>query len=190
MSSFTVGYVQYFHFVVIWFLSSTKRDPSKVEIPEDPKNFQNESEDNGRTSSNTSNSFVTENTASAKPKGKRLKIVEVDGGKETKTSQNLNGEGSVGETSNEARNYDMEQQTEPLDKTRESSNLHSVEKSQVEPEPELPALVLKAQEDGSKMFKLGRYAEAAEQFTQAIDILQKGNKGKCNVIVWTLHWKR
>lgn len=109
--------------------------------------------------------------------------MEVDGGKETKTSQNLNGEGCVGETSNEARNYDMEQQTEPLDKTRESSNLHSVEKSQVEPEPELPALVLKAQEDGSKMFKLGRYAEAAEQFTQAIDILQKGNKGKCNVIV-------
>lgn len=108
--------------------------------------------------------------------------MEVDGGKETKTSENLNGKGCVGETSNEARN-DMEQQTEPLDKTRESGNLHSVEKSQVEPEPELPALVLKAQKDGSEMFKLGRYAEAAEQFTQAIDILQKGNKGKCNVIV-------
>ena len=52
------------------------------------------------------------------------------------------------------------------------------EKSQVEPEPELPALVQKAQNDGLKMFKLGRFAEAAEYYTQAIDILQKGKKAK------------
>ena len=117
------------------------------------------------------------NTASAKPKGKRLKIVEVDGENETKTSQNLNGEGNVGEMSNEGCNA-MEQQTEPLDRTTESGNLQSAEKSQLEPEPELPSLVQKAQNDGLKMFKLGRFAEAAEHYTQAIDILQKGKRAK------------
>ena len=123
-----------------------------------------------------------ENTASAKPQGKRLKIVEVDGVKETETSQNLNGMSSVDETSNETRN-ETEPQTETVNKTMESSNLQSAEKSQVEPEPELPALVLKAQKEGTKMFKLGRYAEAAEQFTQAIDILQKGiTKANVNII--------
>ena len=141
------------------------------------KNFQNESADNIRTSSDTSDSVVTENTPLAKPKGKRLKIVEVDGENETETSQNLNGIGRVGETPNEAQNK-MEPQTETINRTMESGNLQSVEKSQVEPEPELPALVLKAQKEGSKMFKLGRFAEAAEQFTQAIDILQKGKKEK------------
>lgn len=112
--------------------------------------------------------------------------MEVDGENETKTSQNLNGEGCVGETSNEGGN-DMEQQTEPLDRTTESCNLQSPEKSQVEPEPELPALVQKAQQDGLKMFKLGRFAEAAEHYTQAIDILQKGKKAKLmqNVIFGT-----
>lgn len=175
-----------FHFVVIWFLSSTNRDPSKVEIQEDPKDFQNETEDNDRTCSNTSDSFVMKNTASAKPKGKRLKIVEVDGENETTTSQNLNGEGNIGEMSNEGCN-DLDQQTEPLDRTTESGNLQSAEKSQVEPEPELPALVQKAQNDGLKMFKLGRFAEAAEYYTQAIDILQKGKKAKLmwNIIFWT-----
>ena len=103
--------------------------------------------------------------------------MEVDGENETKTSQNLNGEGCVGETSNEGHN-DMEHQTEPLDRTTESGNLQSAEKSQVEPEPELPALVQKAQNDGLKMFKLGRFAEAAEHYTQAIDILQKGKKAQ------------
>lgn len=165
----------YFHFVGICFLSSTNRDPSEVEIPEDPKNFQNESEDNDRTSSNTGDSTVTENTASAKPKGKRLKIVEVDSGKDTESSQNLNSEGCVGETANEMSN-EMEPQTETVNRTMESDNLQSAEKSQAEPEPELPALVRKAEKEGTKMFKLGRYAEAAEQFTQAINILQKGRK--------------
>ena len=103
--------------------------------------------------------------------------MEVDGENETKNSPNLNGKGSVGGTLNEARN-DLEQKTEPLDRTTESGNLHSVEKSQVEPEPELPALVMKAQKDGLQMFKLGRFAEAGEHFTQAIDILQKGEKKK------------
>ena len=175
-----------FHFVVIWFLSSTNRDPSKVEVQEDPKDFQNETEDNDRTCSNTSDSFVMKNTASAKPKGKRLKIVEVDGENETTTSQNLNGEGNIGEMSNEGCN-DLDQQTEPLDRTTESGNLQSAEKSQVEPEPEFPALVQKAQNDGLKMFKLGRFAEAAEYYTQAIDILQKGKKAKLmwNIIFWT-----
>lgn len=160
-----------------FFPSSTNGDPSKVEIPEDPENFQNETENNDRTSSNTSDYFVTKNSASAKPKGKRLKIVEVDGENETKASQNLNGKGCVGETSNEGHN-DMKQHTEPLDRTTENGNLRSAEKSQVEREPELPALVQKAQNDGLKMFKLGRFAEAAEHYTQAIDILQKGKQAK------------
>lgn len=107
--------------------------------------------------------------------------MEVDGENKTETSQNLNGIGCVGEISNEPHN-DVEQQTETIDRTIKSDNLQSAEKSQVEPEPELPALVLKAQKEGLKLFKLGRYAEAAEQFTQAIDILQKGKKGKHNVI--------
>lgn len=106
--------------------------------------------------------------------------MEVDGENKTETSQNLNGIGCVGEISNEPHN-DVEQQTETIDRTIKSDNLQSAEKSQVEPEPELPALVLKAQKEGLKLFKLGRYAEAAEQFTQAIDILQKGKKGKHNV---------
>lgn len=148
-------------------------------MPEDSKNLQSESEDNIRTSSNTSDSVVTANTPSAKPKGKRLKIVEVEGEKETETSPNLNGSGSVGETSNEPHN-EVEQQTETDNRTMENDNLQSVEKSELKPEPELPTLVQKAQQEGSKMFKLGRFAEAAEQFTQAIDILQKGTKEKCN----------
>lgn len=105
--------------------------------------------------------------------------MDVEGEKETETSPNLNGSGSVGETSNEPHD-EVEQQTETNNRTMENDNVQSVEKSELKPEPELPTLVQKAQQEGIKMFKLGSFAEAAEQFTQTIDILQKGTKEKCN----------
>ena len=39
---------------------------------------------------------------------------------------------------------------------------------------ELPGIVLKAKEEGTSLYKLGRYAEATEKFTMAIEILEKG----------------
>ncbi|KAJ7352830.1 Sperm associated antigen 1 [Desmophyllum pertusum] len=120
---------------------STNGSPIKLGNSEESENYKNESDDNERTSSNTH--IAIENVATTTPKGKRLKIVEVDGENEPETSQNFN-----------------------------------AEKSQVEKLPQLPGLVLKAQDEGKRLFKLGRYAEAAEEFTQAIDILQKGKDDK------------
>lgn len=163
------------------FLFSTNEEPSKLGTPEDSNNSKNESEDNERTSSNNVESVVTENTPSTKPKGKRLKIVEVDGDNETETSQNLNGESNINETALNKPSNDIVQQPEvtEINRTVDSDNdLLSTVKPQLEKPPELPALVLKGQSEGTQLFKLGRYAEAAEQFTQAIDILKKGKEGK------------
>ncbi|XP_078383577.1 sperm-associated antigen 1-like [Oculina patagonica] len=152
---------------------STNGDSSKLGIPEDLNKLKNESEDNERTSSNNGVSAVTVNTPSAKPKGKRLKIVEVDSKNETETSQNLNGESHVSETSNKS-SIDVVQETETIERTMETdNNLQTAEKPRLEKPPELPGLVVKGQNEGKRLFKLGRYAEAAEQFTQALDILQK-----------------
>ncbi|KAK3708845.1 hypothetical protein QZH41_005119 [Actinostola sp. cb2023] len=38
---------------------------------------------------------------------------------------------------------------------------------------ELPGIVLKAKDEGTSLYKLGRYAEATEKFTMAIEILEK-----------------
>ena len=158
------------------FPISTNEDPSNG-IPEDLDNFKTQSRDSEKISSNNGESVVTENT-SAKPKGKRLKIVEVNSENEMETSQNLNATSHISETSNKPSN-NMDQQTEAIDRTVETdNNLQSAEKSPLKKPPELPGLVLKGQSEGKRLFKLGRYAEAAEQFTQAIDILQKGKESK------------
>ena len=60
-------------------------------------------------------------------------------------------------------------------RTEESEDFGSVEESKSVENPDLPGLVVKAQKEGTQLFKLGQFAEAAERFTQAIDILQKGN---------------
>ena len=106
--------------------------------------------------------------------------MEVDGENEPETSQNFNGESCVNETSNKPSNdTTVQQTTETINRTMDSdNNLQSAEKSQKDKLVQLPGLVLKAQDEGTRLFKLGRYAEAAEQFTQAIDILQKGKDDK------------
>ena len=60
-------------------------------------------------------------------------------------------------------------------RTEENEDFGSVEESRSVENPDLPGLVVKAQKEGTQLFKLGQFAEAAERFTQAIDILQKGN---------------
>ena len=163
------------------FSISTNADASKLQTPEDSNNSRTESEDNERTSSNNVESVETENTPSTKLKGKRLKIMEVDGDNETETSQNLNGESNNTETALNKPSNDIMQQPEMTEINRTADNdsdLQSTVKPQLEKQPELPALVLKGQKEGTRLFKLGRYAEAAEHFTQALDILQKGEEGK------------
>ena len=39
---------------------------------------------------------------------------------------------------------------------------------------ELPGLVVKAKDDATMLYKLGRYAEAMEKYSEAIDVLWKG----------------
>lgn len=113
---------------------------------------------------------VTGKTATT-TKGKRLKIVEVE-------SENDN-ERNVNQTSACC----LDERSEPpapehivLDnRTEENEDFGSVEESRSVENPDLPGLVVKAQKEGTQLFKLGQFAEAAERFTQAIDILQKGN---------------
>lgn len=47
---------------------------------------------------------------------------------------------------------------------------------QVTPAPvvELPGVVVKIKDEGTSLYKLGRYAEASEKFSTAIEILEKG----------------
>ena len=129
---------------------------------------------NERTSIPEHNSVVKEQPPTNTTKGKRLKIVEIDCENEndTENTEELNGESCTSETN---KLPDAVQQMESNDRTKESENFQPIEKPQVENLPELPGLVKKAQDEGTRMFKLGRFAEASEQFTQAIDILQKGN---------------
>ena len=99
--------------------------------------------------------------------------MEVEGENETETPENFNGESFVDEVN---KTSDVEQQMESNVRTKDSECLSSAQQPQAEKELDLPGLVLKVQEEGTQLFKLGRYTEAAEQFTQAVDILQKGNE--------------
>lgn len=151
---------------------SEGKESTKPAVSEDSKNMNHNSTHNERTSIPEHNSVVTEKASTIAAKGKRLKIVEIDCENETENTEDLDSESCAGET-NELP--DAVQQMESNNRTKESENFQPVEKPQVEKLPELPGLVRKAQDEGTQLFKLGRYAEAAEQFTQAIDILQKGN---------------
>ena len=117
------------------------------------------------------NSVFRENTSTFTAKGKRLKIVDIESEKDSETNENLTG-ASCADKTNELQ-VSATQQIGFNDRTNESQNHHSVEEE--EKRIELPGLVIGAQDEGTRLFKLGRYAEAAEQFTKAIDILEKGN---------------
>lgn len=42
------------------------------------------------------------------------------------------------------------------------------------PQPELPGFVVKAKDEASELYTLGRYAEAMEKYSEIIDVLSKG----------------
>lgn len=149
---------------------SNDKEPIKPTVLEDSRILKHDSTNNERTSPDIYNSVANEKGPSTTKKGKRLKIVEVEGENETETPENFNGESFVDEVN---KTSDVEQQMESNDRTKDSECLSSAQQPQAEKEPDLPGLVLKAHEEGTQLFKLGRYTEAAEQFTQAVDILQK-----------------
>ena len=151
---------------------SEGKESTKPAVSEDSKNMNHNSTHNERTSIPEHNSVVTEEASTTAAKGKRLKIVEIDCENQNENTEDLNSDSCTGETN---KLPDAVQQMESNYRTKESEKIQPVEKPQVENLPELPGLVKKAQAEGTQLFKLGRYAEAVEQFTQAIDILQKGN---------------
>lgn len=136
---------------------------------------QDKSEFNG--TERLSNKLSSENNmSSTKPKGKRVKIIEVESENEPETSAKANEE-RTNETL--AKSFtDSSEKAETIKKTMDGERLQSSDKKGVEKQPQLPGLVQKAQEEATQLFKLGRYAEAAEQFTQAIDILKQSKEEK------------
>lgn len=104
-------------------------------------------------------------------KGKRLKIVEVESENDNERNVNQTGACSL----DKINELPATQQIVLDHRTEKSEDFGSVEKSKDVENPTLPGLVVKAQEEGTQLFKLGQFAEAAERYTQAIDILQKGN---------------
>lgn len=131
------------------------------------------------TTSTNINSYNKESTASrTKTKGKRLKIVEVDSENDSETTQHLNDNICADEADEVRQHIDIthEKDSNNAAVTMNCVNSHPAERQPQEAkQPELPGLVIKAQVEGTRLFRLGSYAAAAEQFTQAIDILQKGN---------------
>ena len=160
------------------FFSEDER-PSKSGESKDRRKQEHISMENETTSTNI-NSYNKESTASrTKPKGKRLKIVEVDSENDSETTQHLNDNICADKGDEVKQHIDITHQKDSNDATVTVNGVDShpaVRQPQEPPKsPELPGLVIKAQVEGTKLFKLGSYAAAAEQFTQAIDILQKGN---------------
>ena len=159
------------------FFSEDER-PSKAGESKDRMKQEHTSMENETTSTNI-NSCNKESTASrTKPKGKRLKIVEVDSENDSETTQHLNDNICADEGDEVKQHIDITHQKDSNDATVAMNGVdsHPAERQpQVAKPPELPGLVIKAQVEGTRLFKLGSYAAAAEQFTQAIDILQKGN---------------
>lgn len=147
---------------------SKGKEPGKPVISEDSRNVTHNSTDNNRTSTDDHNSVVTDEIAATATKGKRLKIVEVEYENETADNTEILTDKSCGGNTNKLS--DTMQQMESSDRT---NDIPTVDTPQVEKQPELPGLVLKAQNEGTQLFKLGRFAEAAEQYTKAIDILEK-----------------
>ena len=131
------------------------------------------------TTSTNINSYNKESTASrTKTKGKRLKIVEVDSENDSETTQHLNDNICADEADEVRQHIDITHEKDSNNATvaMNGVNSHPAERQPQEAkQPELPGLVIKAQVEGTRLFRLGSYAAAAEQFTQAIDILQKGN---------------
>lgn len=130
-----------------------------------------------RTSSNNHSSVKTEKVSSMKPKGKRMKIIEVASENEPETSAKSNEERNINETSTKSFTHPADK-AEAIQRTMNGEGVQSSGKDEVKKQPQLPGLVQKAQEDATRLFKLGRYAEAAEQFTQAIDILKQSKEEK------------
>ena len=158
------------------FFSEDER-PRKSGESKDRRKQEHTSMESETTSTNI-NSYNKESTASrTKPKGKRLKIVEVDSENDSETTQHLNDNFCVDKGDEVKQHIDITHQKDSNETVAVNGvNSHPAEgQPQVAKQPELPGLVIKAQVEGTRLFKLGSYAAAAEQFTQAIDILQKGN---------------
>ena len=157
------------------FFSEDER-PSKSGESKDRSKQEHTSMENETTSTNINTYEST--TSRTKPKGKRLKIVEVDSENDSETTQHLNDNICADKGDEVKQHIDITHQKDSNDATAAMNGVdsHAAERQpQVAKPPELPGLVIKAQVEGTRLFKLGSYAAAAEQFTQAIDILQKGN---------------
>ncbi|CAH3162104.1 unnamed protein product [Pocillopora meandrina] len=143
------------------------------------ESHRDKSELNGseRTSSNNHSSVKTEKVSSMKPKGKRMKIIEVASENEPETSAKSNEERNINKTSTKSFTHSADK-AEANQRTMDGEGVQSSDKEEVKKQPQLPGLVQKAQEDATRLFKLGRFAEAAEQFTQAIDILKQSKEEK------------
>ena len=159
------------------FFSEDER-PSKSGESKDRKKQEHASMQSETTSTNI-NSYNKESTTSrTKTKGKRLKIVEVDSENDSETTQHLNDNICADKAGEGKQHNDITHQKDSNDVTVAMNGVdpHPAEgQPQVAKQPELPGLVIKAQVEGTRLFRLGSYAAAAEQFKQAIDILQKGN---------------
>ena len=169
-ASFYLGFFFYFCF-------SKSEEHSKLG-GKSAESHQDKSELNGseRTSSNNHSSVKTEKVSSMKPKGKRMKIIEVASENEPETSAKSNEERNMNETSTKSFTHPADK-AEAIQRTMDGKGVQSSGKEEVKKRPQLPGLVQKAQEDATRLFKLGRFAEAAEQFTKAIDILKQSKEG-------------
>ena len=70
----------------------------------------------------------------------------------------------------------VEEQTEEVSKVGRIPGIPSGSGGRVKPgpQPELPGFVVKAKDEASKLYALGRYAESMEKYSEIIDVLSKG----------------
>lgn len=143
-------------------------NPTKSQEPKKAKHDSGEIDGTSYENHQDHTYAVTGKTATT-TKGKRLKIVEVESENDSERNANETSASCVDEINElpTAEHIVLDNRTE------ESEDFGSVEESKSVENPDLPGLVVKAQKEGTQLFKLGQFAEAAERFTQAIDILQK-----------------
>lgn len=154
----------------VFSVDTGQPNPTKSQ---DPKKAKHDSGEIDRTSheNHQDHTYAVTGKTATTTKGKRLKIVEVESENDNERNANQTSASCLDEINElpTAENIVLDNRTE------ESEDFGSVEESKSVENPDLPGLVVKAQKEGTQLFKLGQFAEAAERFTQAIDILQKGN---------------
>ena len=154
---------------------------NKPVISDDANNGKDQLTENEKTCKNKKGNNLPTETSATTRKGRRLKIVEVEGESEAEALQTLNDEScSVGEgkpLGDESNQLDVDGKATDLRSAVEYSKAAAADQ-----QLQLPGLVEKAKDEATRLFKLGRYAEAAEKYTEAIDILGKGEDSTGNVL--------